>query len=107
MARSARAFALTATSMQLPSLLPRFRRSLRGWRLGAFGAAVACLTAAGSSPLPAPTIAGVAGMLGARVRQIVLPADVRWEPSRGEAADLVLGRRVLFLASEAPGGPRD
>jgi hypothetical protein len=46
-------------------------------------------------------------MLGSDVGQVVSPADVRWEPSRGAAADLVFGRRVLFLASEHPGGPRD
>jgi hypothetical protein len=77
------------------------------WRLGVFASAVACIAAAESTPVPDPTIEGVAGMLGAKAGRVVLPADVRWEPSRGDVPDLVLGRRVLFLASDLPGGPRD
>jgi hypothetical protein len=46
-------------------------------------------------------------MLGASVGRVVAKEDVRWEPSRGDVTDLVLGRRVLFLASEVPNGPRD
>lgn len=37
----------------------------------------------------------------------VEPVDIRWEPSGGVASDLLLGRFVLFLGSDRPGGPRD
>jgi hypothetical protein len=93
--------------MEIRTALARFRRIPRGWRLGAIAAALACLAAAESTSVPDPTIAGVAEMLGRGVGQVVLPADIRWEASRGDVADLVLGRRVMFLASPLPGGPRD
>ncbi len=38
---------------------------------------------------------------------VVAPSEVRWEPSAGVAADLLLGRQVVFLASESAGAPRD
>jgi hypothetical protein len=82
-------------------------RSARGWRLGAFVAAFACGVALAGPPVPPATVAGLADMLGAAIGQIVAPQDIRWEASRGNIADLVLGRRVLFLASEQPNGPRD
>jgi hypothetical protein len=46
-------------------------------------------------------------MLGASTNCVVLPEAIRWEPSRGAVLDLVLGRRLLFLASDRPNGPRD
>jgi hypothetical protein len=60
-----------------------------------------------STSIPEATPSGVADMLGASIGQVVLPQDVRWEPSRGDVADLVLGRRVLFLASPRANEPRD
>jgi hypothetical protein len=57
---------------------------------------------------PVPSNASeVAAVLGAASRGVVRPEDVRWEPSGGVLADLVLGRFVLFLASETENGPRD
>jgi hypothetical protein len=72
-----------------------------------FTAAAACGTAASGSSVPPPTVEGVAAALGASIGGVVAPQDVRWEPSRGDVADLVLGRRVIFLGSDRPGGPRD
>jgi hypothetical protein len=94
---------LSRTAHPRPWLL----ENIRGLRLGAFASALAIGTAVANAPAPVNTVAGVASMLGEAVGQIVAPKDIRWEPSRGEIADLVLGRRVLFLASEQPDGPRD
>jgi hypothetical protein len=89
-------------------ILDRFRRGPPGWRLGAFVGVLACgIGASGARPAPLPTVYGLASMLGDAVHQLVAAPDIRWEPSRGTLADLVLGRRVLFLASDQPRGPRD
>jgi len=52
-----------------------------------------------------------AGELGAALGQaagaVVRADDIRWQASSGAFSDLVVGRFVLFLGSEAPGGPRD
>ena len=64
------------------------------------------LAASTSSAVPRdPT--EVAALLSAEAGVVVAPEDVRWEPSRGLAEDLVLGRFELFLGSAAAGGPRD
>jgi hypothetical protein len=55
----------------------------------------------------APSTLALADSLGAAVHGSVAAPDVRWEPTRGLLADYFLGRRVLFLASDAPKGPRD
>jgi hypothetical protein len=60
-----------------------------------------------AAPAPVASIQGLAAELGAEVGGVVTPADIRWEPSRGPILDLVLGRRILFLASETAKGPRD
>jgi hypothetical protein len=89
-------------------ILGRLRRASPGWRLGAFVGACACgVAASGAHPAPPPTVDGLASMLGDAVHRLVAAPDIRWEPSRGAVSDLVLGRRVLFLAGESPGGPRD
>jgi hypothetical protein len=89
-------------------LLDRFRRAPPGWRLGAFVGVFACgMAASSAASAPSPTVDGLASMLGDAVHQLVAAPDIRWEPSRGVVADLVLGRRVLFLASDQPRGPRD
>ncbi len=62
---------------------------------------------AGSQGDEAPSIQALASRLGAAVGGNVAPADIRWEPSGGVLSDYVLGRRVLFLASETVRGPRD
>jgi hypothetical protein len=57
---------------------------------------------------PAPDdVLGVAAKLGAAARGVVAPPDVRWEQSGGVVSDVALGRWAVFLASDAPGGPRD
>ena len=57
-------------------------------------------------PVPA-NASQLAAVLGAASQGVVRPEDVRWEPSGGVLSDLVLGRFVLFLASETENGPRD
>jgi hypothetical protein len=56
---------------------------------------------------PAPSLDALAASLGAAVGGKVMPADVRWEASDGSLGDYLFGRKVLFLASETPSGPRD
>src|SRR4051812_4371329 len=69
-------------------------------------AAVAAFSslAAGTTPEDAGELALE---LGRASGGVVRPVDVRWEPSEGMLADLVVGRFALFLASASPGGPRD
>jgi hypothetical protein len=60
--------------------------------------------------LPAPperTIEGLSAMLGEAAQGVVRPADIAWEPSPGIGIEVLWGRRVLFLSSPNPGGPRD
>ena len=56
---------------------------------------------------PAATLKGVASMLGEATVTQVDPGEFIWEPSRGIAADALLGRRVLFLGRASPGAARD
>jgi hypothetical protein len=56
---------------------------------------------------PALTIDGLLGFLGAQTGLHVRREDVRWAESSGYLGDLILGRRLLFLASEQPEGKRD
>ena len=64
-----------------------------------FGAGLAIV---GGALYPAPpprTLAALAEMLGNRARAAPLsPSEIAWEPSPGIAAELLWGRRVLFLA---------
>ena len=93
--------------MQLPTLLDW--HPARWPKLRLFGGAAACALAASlAAPgVAAPTIDALAATLGGVAGGTVLPADIRWEPSEGAVVDYVLGRRVLFLASETVRGPRD
>jgi hypothetical protein len=50
---------------------------------------------------------GFGAFLGARVGVNVETASVAWEPQESALVEVALGRRVLFLASPAGGGPRD
>lgn len=78
----------------------------RGLLLAA--AAFAAFFASGGALLDGPNDAeSVALALGRAAGVAVRSSDVRWEPSGGWLADLFVGRFVLFLASEADGGPRD
>ena len=59
-------------------------------------------------PAPPPrTLEGLAAMLGQSMGGAVLPSDIAWEPSPGVLAELLWGRRVLFLGRAAEGAPRD
>lgn len=61
-----------------------------------------------ASSTPVAREAGeLAGVLADASGAVVVPGDVRWEPSRGAVEDLFLGRFVLFLGSQSAGGPRD
>jgi hypothetical protein len=74
--------------------------------LGCVGfAALALQALRGSSP--SNDITSVAASLGEAMSGVVLPQDVRWEPSSGMVADYTLGRWALFLGSSAVGAPRD
>jgi hypothetical protein len=73
--------------------------------VGALLALGACVR---HGPVPGHDLASLASALGrAAGGAQVDPEDIRWEPSRGIVADLVFGRRVLFLARRAPDEPRD
>src|SRR4051794_701773 len=71
----------------------------------------AALSLAGRLVLPSPpprSLEGLADMLGrAAGGQQVRPSDIVWEPSPGVLTETFSGRRVLFLAGDADGGPRD
>jgi len=69
---------------------------------GLFGVASACST----SVVP-KNIDGLAAALGKASGAVVKADDIRWEPSRGLLADLLVGRFVLFLGSERASAPRD
>jgi hypothetical protein len=83
---------------------PRFR-SLR--RLATTCAVFAGSFAIGRGVAPRKDIVDLAGALAEASGGVVEPRDVRWEPSEGAVSDFVFGRWALFLASDAPGGPRD
>jgi len=58
------------------------------------------------APLPPPrTAEGVAAMLGAEVSGEVRADDFVWEERSGFFSDMILGRRVLFLARRPGGAP--
>lgn len=59
-------------------------------------------------PKPAPkSPEGLASMLGNAVGGTVLRSDIAWEPSSGVLAELLHGRRILFLANHGGEGARD
>ena len=47
-------------------------------------------------------LTGLAAALGDDLGGCADPASVRWEPSRGDLADVLFGRSVLFLATSTP-----
>src|SRR5690606_31956824 len=78
------------------------RRALMGvFAVAGLGAS---LLDPGSMPQDA---AALAVDLGRTSGAVVRAEEVRWEPSRGPLADLLVGRFVLFLGSATPDGPRD
>ncbi|MBN1608761.1 MAG: hypothetical protein JW940_19190 [Polyangiaceae bacterium] len=70
-------------------------------------AAVAVAAECSKSSPPPRTLQGVAELLGEAAHATVQPKEIAWEPSSGVLLDLLVGRRVLFLAAERPGEPRD
>ncbi len=56
---------------------------------------------------PASDPAGLASSLGHAAHGVVTDEDIRWEPSRGWFADLVLGRPVWFAVAPKAGECRD
>lgn len=82
-----------------------FLRSRLRWA-GCAGALGLGVTLASPAP-PEPTVAGLAGALGAEAGVVVEPRDVAWEPSGGLLEELLYGRRLLFLGAPARGAPRD
>jgi hypothetical protein len=109
-----------------PRSVPRYRKGFRvptrfilvrafsssrhharlAFAVGLCAGSVALVEAPAAPPTPT-TIEGLADRLGHEVGGHVLPADIRWEASGGVLSDFVVGRRVLFLASETVKGPRD
>jgi hypothetical protein len=78
--------------------------------------AVGCALALGhrcaSVRPPARNLQDIAAHFGAAAAgdgpaKVVQPASIQWETSRGVVRDLLLGRRVLFLAADAPAEPND
>lgn len=78
--------------------------SRRALILGVGVAALAFSSVTGAS---APGPAELARVLGQESASVVRPEDLRWEPSGGPVADLLVGRFVLFLGSVEADGPRD
>ena len=70
-------------------------------------AAIGVALAAYAGTPPPVTVDGLVGWLGEQTALSVRADDLRWAPSSGFIGDLVLGRRLLFLAAEQPGGKRD
>lgn len=60
----------------------------------------------GSGP-PERSLAGLTEMLGQACRGAVEPDSIIWEQSPGFVWEALFGRRVLFLAGEKSGAPRD
>ncbi len=83
---------------------PRFR-SLR--RVATTCAVFAGSFAVGRGVAPRKDVVDLASALADAAGGVVEPRDVRWEPSDGTVTDFVVGRWAIFLASDAPGGPRD
>jgi len=92
---------VSATSSKFPGDL-----RTKGALVAVFGALGLLASLARPSPAEASST-GVAAMLARASGAVVGAKDFRWEPSRGAIFDVVLGRRVLFLGSAAPGAPRD
>lgn len=77
----------------------------------AFGCALALGHRCVSVRPPGPEISQVAHFLATAVAEgetrYVDPTSIQWESSRGSIVDVLLGRRVLFLASNGAEEPRD
>jgi hypothetical protein len=71
---------------------------------GVFGAAFALGRAC---PRATDDVGDLAHALGQAAEGVVLPEDIRWEPSGGVLSDCLVGRWALFLAADKEGAPRD
>ena len=100
----------------MPPSVPPVSRAARWQKLQLLGvgSVFALLGSFLRPPLEATAIDDFARQLGGSVGGLaglahgkVLPADIRWESSQGPLLDYVVGRRVLFLASETAEGSRD
>ena len=74
-------------------------------------AAVVALLAVGrafwAGPPPPKSLDGLVGALGLAAHATVRTSDFQWEVSDGVVSDFLRGRRILFLAGEKVGAPRD
>ena len=78
----------------------------RGLLLGLV--ALLATVAHGSAPKPPErSVEGLAQLLSGAIGGAVKPDEIIWEKSPGIIAELVLGRRVLFLGGVHPGSARD
>ncbi len=99
--------------MTIPLAPAQEPRDLAGYARGRAVLVGGLLTlAVGASLLsvdgPVPhDVSELASALGAVSQGFVRAEDLRWEPSGGLVSDLLLGRFVIFLASETASGPRD
>ncbi|MCL2449329.1 MAG: phosphodiester glycosidase family protein [Polyangiaceae bacterium] len=102
-----------STGTPSPHLIQRWRHALGPV---AVGAALPLALYACHGDEPGHDVEALASALGlAAGGAEVDPQDIRWEPSRGVLGDLVLGRRVLYLArargdgddASRDGEPRD
>ena len=77
-------------------------------RLALASAALSVSAAVAHDRAPGRTLDALARALGAEARgAVVLPADLRWEPSGGAVRDAVFGRGILFLARAPKDETRD
>jgi len=80
---------------------------VRRARLLGLAALFALLVRCSTAAPPKCTLDGLAAMLGERVGGVVDPGDIHWEAGSGLLSEVVLGRRLVFLAAKSPGQPRD
>jgi len=70
--------------------------------------ALGALAARSGTPRPPQrSVEGLASLLGEAVTGVVKPDELIWEQSPGALEEVLLGRRVLFLAATHAGGARD
>ncbi len=77
------------------------------WKLVGLVALVAVAVRCADPRPPPATVEGLARLLAHAASATVRPGDIAWEPSVGVLREALFGRRILFLASDEPGGPRD
>src|SRR5262245_387105 len=73
----------------------------------AFSAAVGVLASARLAAPPPRTLDGLAELLGRSISGEVRPGDIAWDRNRGDVAEALLARRLVFLATPNHGTMRD